>query len=48
MHLSRQARRPSSAALAPGLSGCQAFWPWLAVNPLIIWQRLLLEQSRER
>jgi hypothetical protein len=39
---------PSFHAFARFLDAQALFWPWLALNPLVVWQRLLLDQSGER
>jgi hypothetical protein len=44
----RLSASPSFHAFARFLELQALFWPWLALNPLAVWQRLLLDQSRER
>jgi hypothetical protein len=44
----RLSASPSFHAFARFLDVQALFWPWLALNPLVVWQRLLLDQSRER
>jgi hypothetical protein len=39
---------PSFQAFARFLDAQALFWPWLAVNPFVVWRRLLLDQSRNR
>jgi hypothetical protein len=40
--------RPSFHAFARFMDAQALFWPWFALNPLVIWQRLLLDPGRER